>query len=199
MKDSRFLGNQLPRGCANLSFFNFLAKNCMNMKEFGPRWGRASLVSRLYPSLQCHEQRQFLTVQLNSRPMRRIELYTNIYTVMRSMFEMLYWLPSATKLRRLRFYTCLSVILFTGGLPQCMLGYHSPGADTPPTPWDQVPPGPGTPRDQAPPGTRHPPGPGTLQDQAPPQHQAPPGRWLLLQTVRILLECILVFMGGYAS
>ena len=36
------------------------------------------------------------------------------------------FLPSATKLRRLCFYTCLSVILFTGegGLPQCMLGYH---------------------------------------------------------------------------
>ena len=30
------------------------------------------------------------------------------------------------------FYTCLSVILFTGGfLPQCMLGYTHPWADTP--------------------------------------------------------------------
>ena len=44
------------------------------------------------------------------------------------------FLPSATKLRRLCFYTCLSVILLTGGgLPQYMLGYHPP------------------------PGTRHPP------------------------------------------
>ena len=37
-------------------------------------------------------------------------------------------------LRRLCFYTCLSVILFTGGgcLPQCMLGYTPPGKQTPP-------------------------------------------------------------------
>ena len=64
-------------------------------------------------------------------------------------------LPSATKLRRLCFYTCLSVILFTGGLPQCMLGYPL-GPGTPR--WDQADPpeadpsGPGHP-----PGTRHPP------------------------------------------
>ena len=40
-------------------------------------------------------------------------------------------LPSATKLRRLCFYTCVSV--HRGGLPQCMLGY------TPPPPWEQTP------------------------------------------------------------
>ena len=40
------------------------------------------------------------------------------------------YLPSATKLRRLCFYTCLSV--HRGGVPQCMLGYHTPtDADTP--------------------------------------------------------------------
>ena len=62
----------------------------------------------------------------------------------------------------------LFVILFTGGgagdLPQCMLGYHPLGADTPPEPG--TPPGadpPGsrhshtqTPPEQTPPGTRHP-------------------------------------------
>ena len=48
-----------------------------------------------------------------------------------------------------------------GGLPECMLGYHSL--------WTGHPPGPGTPLDQATPGTRHPP------DQAPPQDQASPG------------------------
>ena len=52
-------------------------------------------------------------------------------------------LPSATKLRRLCFYTCLSVILFTGrGLPQCMLGYHTPR----PAPLTRHPPGADTPR-----------------------------------------------------
>ena len=40
-------------------------------------------------------------------------------------------LPSATKLRRLCFYTCLSVHK-GGGQPQCMLGYHHPpGAGIP--------------------------------------------------------------------
>ena len=79
-------------------------------------------------------------------------------------------LLSATKLRRLCFYTCLSVILFTGG----SASVHG-GMPLPP-PWDQ-----------APPGTRHPPGPGT------PWGEDPPSRQLLLWTVRILLECILVF------
>ena len=72
------------------------------------------------------------------------------------------YLPSATKLRRLCFYTCLS-FCSRGGLPQCMLGYHPPRPGTPPP--DQAPPGPGPPREQ---------------------------RLLLLRTVRILLECILV-------
>ena len=57
------------------------------------------------------------------------------------------------------FYTCVSV--HGGGLPQCMLGYHPPGPETPPGPGtlplpaDTLPPGPGTPR------SRHPLGPGT--------------------------------------
>ena len=77
------------------------------------------------------------------------------------------FLPSATKLRRLGFYTYLSVILFTGGLPQCMLGYqpprtrHSPEQTLPPeqTPRSRPLLGPGTPHPG--PGTLPPPGPGT--------------------------------------
>ena len=57
-----------------------------------------------------------------------------------------------------------------GGLPQCMLGYHHHPL------LEQAPP-----REQAPPWSRH-----------PPRADTPPGRWLLLRTVRILLECILV-------
>ena len=52
-----------------------------------------------------------------------------------------------------------------GGLPQCMLGYHTPlGADTPPP--EQTPSQDHTPR------TRHPPGPDTPWDQL---HPHPPG------------------------
>ena len=98
------------------------------------------------------------------------------------------------------FTPVLSVILFTGGgLPQCMLGYHTPPEQAPPNPGPDPPPGPGTP-----------PGPGSPQDHAPPtwdqapsspprtrhphgtRHPPPPRRRLLLRTVRILLECILV-------
>ena len=49
----------------------------------------------------------------------------------------------------------LSVILFTGGLPQCMLGYHPPEADTP--------------QKQALPGSRHPP-----EADTPPEAGNPP-------------------------
>ena len=65
------------------------------------------------------------------------------------------------------FYTCLSVILFTGGSTWA----GTPPAGTPPQ--DQI----------HPPRQVHPPGPGTH-----PREQ----RRLLLRTVRILLECILV-------
>ena len=71
-------------------------------------------------------------------------------------------LPSATKLRRLCFYTCLSFCVHRGrGLPQCMRGYH--------------PPRPGIPPVTRPPGTRHPPGPDPPWDQAPLWEQTPPG------------------------
>ena len=63
----------------------------------------------------------------------------------------------------------VSVILSTGGgLPQCMLGYHPPGAGTTPPP------------EQIPPRSRHPPEQCMLGDTA------------NRREVRILLECILV-------
>ena len=82
-----------------------------------------------------------------------------------------------------------SVILSRGGgLPQCMLGYHPLGADTPRSrhpPPDQTP---------LPPGADTPP----EQTQAPPPDQTPPSPGSRRQhtvnerPVRILLECILV-------
>ena len=80
-------------------------------------------------------------------------------------------------LRRLCFYTCLSVILFTGGcLPQCMLGNT-------PTP-----------------GNRHKPPPHPGADTT--QEEASPAQCMLgdagnKRVVRILLECILVINGEY--
>ena len=82
------------------------------------------------------------------------------------------------------FYICLSFILFTGGV--CLSAC-----------WDTTPPGPATP-----PRTRHPPGPATHPpDQAPPRPGTPlsPVSWLqhtvYERPVRILLECILVFLN----
>ena len=80
------------------------------------------------------------------------------------------------KLRRLCFYTCLSV--HRGGLPQCMLGYchHKPPSGTRhPSGTRPDPP------EAALPGSRHH---HPLQDQTPPS-----SRWLRLRTVRILVEC----------
>ena len=104
-------------------------------------------------------------------------------------------------LRRLCFYTCLSVILFTGG--STWAGTPPGTRYTPPVPgtprdqvhpqagtplWPGTPPGPDTP----PPGTRY-----TPWDQVHPPDQVPPEQCMLGDTgnkraVRILLECILV-------
>ena len=90
-------------------------------------------------------------------------------------------------LRRLCFYTCLSVILFTGGEGVCL----SASWDSRP-PQDQTPLGADTPREQKPPGSRHPPGADTPLSPSPrgadPPAQCMLGEWV----VRILLECILV-------
>ena len=102
----------------------------------------------------------------------------------------------------------LFVILFTGGLPQCMLGYHPPGSmhpllgSTHPLPGSTHPSGstplreahiPPRPRKHSspPPGSTHSP-----RKHAPPGKHAPP-RSRLWQTVNerpvcIVLECILV-------
>ena len=82
-------------------------------------------------------------------------------------------------------FLLVSVILLTWGcLPQCMLGYHPPGADTP---QEQTPPGQDTH-----PRSRYPPPP----DQTPSRADSPPGSRLRHMVnerpVRILLECILV-------
>ena len=94
---------------------------------------------------------------------------------------------SATKLQRLCFYTCLSFCSQGGGSASVHVGmppWPCFPRDQALCPWDQAHPS----RTRHPPGTRHtPPGPGT-----PPGTRHPPRR-LLLRTVRILLECILVF------
>ena len=83
------------------------------------------------------------------------------------------FLPSATKLQRLSFYTCLSVILFTGGgLPQCMLGCHPPRTRHPPE--QTLPPRADTPPQSRPPRSRPLLGPGTLRDQASPHRDQAP-------------------------
>ena len=117
-------------------------------------------------------------------------------------------------MRRLCFYTCPSVILFTGaGVP----GQVHPPSGTRYTPWAGTPPRAGTSPGQIhspgrdtpwagtlspPPGQVHPlgryiPWAGTPPEQVHPWAGTPSPplgeqRWLLQRTVRILLECILV-------
>ena len=69
-------------------------------------------------------------------------------------------LPSATKLRRLCFYTCVSV--HRGGLPQCMLG-RPPPVDTPRS------------RHPSPPRSRHTPPEQTPHWEQTPTPPPPPG------------------------
>ena len=100
---------------------------------------------------------------------------------------------------KVMFYTCLSVILFTGGdLPQCKLGYtpFAPlGPETPPRTRGRHPPGPEADTPLSRPSQQTPPSRYPSQADTPPQTppgQTPPSRRLLLRTIRILLECILV-------
>ena len=69
---------------------------------------------------------------------------------------------------KVMFFTCVCPH-GRGCLPQCMLGYHPPGADP-----EQ-----------------------TSPEQTPPRADTPPERRPLLRTVRILLECILVIKRTY--
>ena len=80
-------------------------------------------------------------------------------------------LPSATKLRQGNVFTRVCHSVHGGCLPQCMLGYTPLGRHPPCRSPGQTPPG------QTPSLGRHP---------------LPTSRRLLHQTVRILLECILV-------
>ena len=87
----------------------------------------------------------------------------------------------------------VSVILFTGGgcVSQCMLGYTPPGPEAD-TPRGQTPHSADNPLEQTPP-----PGPGA--ENLPPPGADPPAQCMLGDTgnkraVRILLECILVFL-----
>ena len=86
-------------------------------------------------------------------------------------------------LRRLCFYTCLSVILFTGGVPaggcllHCMLGYTNPLWAGTPTPW-QVHPLAGTPGRYTP-SWQVPPCSGTPWQATPPGRYTPPAQCML--------------------
>ena len=93
-------------------------------------------------------------------------------------------LPTTKKSGQGNVFTGVCDSVHGGGLPQCMLGYHRPlGAYTPPP--EQTPPW-----EQTPPQSRHPP----PQEQTPPPHRS--GLWHTVneRPVRILLECILVFI-----
>ena len=81
-------------------------------------------------------------------------------------------LPSATKLRRLCFYTCLSFCSQGGGcLPQCMPGYHPPPLRKHTHPWVAHPPGKHTPGKHTP----TPPGSTPPEKHTPPGSTPPPG------------------------
>ena len=89
-------------------------------------------------------------------------------------------------LRRLCFYTCLSVILFTGGVSASV---HA-GIHTSPPPGSRHP----HPREQAdiPPQEQTPPEIDTLREQTPHPAQSMLGDTSNKQAVHTLLECILV-------
>ena len=118
-------------------------------------------------------------IQFYSPHRPRIQLHNEGHSLSTALApHRLMLLPSATKLRRLCFYRCVSV--HTGGV--CLSAC-----------WDTTPPGADTP------GSRHPPGADTPQSRHPPTRSRhpradtpPPERWPLLRTVHILLECVLV-------
>ena len=91
-----------------------------------------------------------------------------------------------TMLKSIHCYTCLSVILFTGGCIPACTGADPPGPTYPSMHWGRHPPGQTNTNMH---WGRHPPGrhiPACTGADIPP-------RQLLQQTERILLECILVY------
>ena len=116
-------------------------------------------------------------------------------------------LPSATKLWRLCFYTCLSHSVHGGRRGSTWARYTPQGPGAPPLAGQvhtlpEHPPGQGRytlPRDQVLPLGRA--GTPPLGRYTPPRTGTPPGRYtpppsrrLLLRTVRIVLECILIVL-----
>ena len=114
-----------------------------------------------------------------------------------------------TKFAKVMFlHLSVSHSVHRGCLPQCMLGYIHPQADTPSQEQtttrsrhplrSRYPLGADTPQEQTPPGSRHPPRADTAREQTPPPGaDTPPSQCMLWDTgnkraVRILLECILV-------
>ena len=90
------------------------------------------------------------------------------------------------------FYTCLSFCSQGVCVTQCMLGYHTP--HTPPPPQKHTPPLEAHPPESThSPGSTHTPQEAHPPGSTPPPGKHPPGRRLPVRTVRILLECILVF------
>ena len=109
------------------------------------------------------------------------KVYSHVMKFRPSLIFRLISLPSATELRRLCFYRCLSV--HRGGVPAPRGGSASVHAGTPPakeTPTPRRPPK-ETPHQGDPPAK-----------ETPLPRRSPPERRPLLRMVRILLECILV-------
>ena len=113
-------------------------------------------------------------------------------------------LPSATKLRRLCFYTCLS-FCSQGSSASMHAGIPPPGSRHPP-PLDQAPPGAGNPSpgsrhppEQAPPPTRQPPEQTPPQTRHPPRSRHPPSRdGYCCGRYASYLECILVIICTFS-
>ena len=125
----------------------------------------------------------------------RTKTWTNgLYSFMSNLYR-----PQRSWAKVMFLQVC--VILFTGGgcLPQCMLGYHPPPEQTPPS-WSRPRPGSRHPPGSRPPGSRHPPRsrhPPPSRHTHPQEQTPPPPGSRLRHTVnerpvRILLECILV-------
>ena len=145
----------------------------------GPHIGQLTVqisTCLLWISVRCISWRPSCELPVSSWEQAFL-LGLNIMIFVPKVFE---YLPSATKLRRLCFYTCLS-FCSQKGVPEQV----PPGPCTPPpgryTPWTRY-----TPQDQVHPPSRY------TCTTPPGRYTPPPSRRLLLRTVRILLECILI-------
>ena len=123
---------------------------------------------------------KYILLQKHHENYMTITIALNIFTGCNEVVAKVMFLP-------------VSVILLTwGALPQCVLGYHSPGADTPA---EQTPPNSRQPPEQTPPIANTPPAADTIPTPPRSRDQPPGSRlWNMVneRPVRILLECILV-------